>query len=189
MPTRKTIETRARIAAAALNLLREKGAAGLTMRKVASLTGLSLSNVQYHFGSREQLLVGITEHHLGLCREAMLTALGRQGAVSLRRVLTVSLLDPDVQHIVPPFRELFALGVAEPTVHELLMTHYRASHDQFMELLAAEFPEASQCTIAGVVGVLMTSIEGAYLIQPAIGLSNDELVEQLNAMATLTLTS
>lgn len=187
MSPRDPIETRARIAAAALQLLREKGASGLSMRQVAARSGLSLSNVQYHYSSRERLLVGITEHHLELCHAALEVALGRHEEITLRAVLQASLLDEGVAEVTPPFRELFALALGEPRVHELLMDHYTVSHSQLTQLLAQMAPGRADTDVREVAGVLMAAIEGAPLLQEATGLTAEAMVDRLEATAFLLL--
>lgn len=186
MPSQKAIETRSRIAAAALALLREKGASGLTMRGVATRCGLSLSNVQYHYGSRQALLTGLAEHHLTLCQAAMEAAITRAGPLSLRTVLEASLLAPEVRETVPPFRELFALGVTQPEVQARLMAHYQASHTHFVALLGTHWdrPEAE---LAEVATLLMAAMEGAYLLEDATPVTLARLVDRLEQTATALL--
>lgn len=186
MTARRPTTTRARIAAAALDLLREKGASGLSMRQVAARTGLALSNVQYHYSSREQLLVGLTEHHLALCQGTMDRALARAGRVDLRSVLQVSLLDDEVRQTAAPFRELFALALAEPLVHELLMAHYRRAHAEFTELLGSIAPSRALSEVSEAAGLVMASIEGAYLLHEATGISLEATVDRLeNLLQTM----
>ena len=151
------------------------------MRQVASRTGLSLSNVQYHYKSRERLLVGITEHHLALCHDAMEAAVGDPANVTIRGVIEASLLDARVAEVTPPFRELFALALGEPRVHELLMAHYRAAHTQLTQLLSLHAPHRSPSEVAEAASVLMAAIEGAYLIREATGVSAEAMVHRLEA--------
>jgi TetR/AcrR family transcriptional regulator, transcriptional repressor of bet genes len=54
---RPTTERRPQIVGAALAILREKGAGGLTARAVAARAGLALGQVSYHFRSMEELLI------------------------------------------------------------------------------------------------------------------------------------
>jgi len=179
-------ETQARIAAAALDLLREKGSAGLTMRQVAARSGLSLSNVQYYFKSREQLLIGITEHHLTLCHEAMVQGLEEAGEITLRSSIHVSLCNEAVLASAPAFRELFALARNEPGVHERLTAYYMNSHRQFVDFLAAESARPRE-DLSEIVTLLMTSIEGAYLLTDATPVSNERLAKRLEEVALLML--
>ncbi len=175
--------TRARIAAAAFELLREGGTAGLTMRQVAARTGLALSNVQYHYPSREALLIGVTEHHLAACREAMRTAIGPADRASLRSVLRAALCDERVVQTAPPFRELFAWAQTEPGVRDQLNEHYERSFEALVELLGAHGSKRRK-RIEETATVLMTSIEGAYLlddITPVRGKRLANVLEQLAA--------
>jgi AcrR family transcriptional regulator len=53
--------TRLRLLAAAAPLLSEQGDAGVSLRKVAGAAGVSLGTVQYHFGSKEGLVLACRE--------------------------------------------------------------------------------------------------------------------------------
>jgi len=48
----------------AMDILKESGDQGLTMRKVAEAAGMSLSNVQYYFKTKELLLGALLEGYL-----------------------------------------------------------------------------------------------------------------------------
>ena len=45
----------------ATKMLSENGNQGLTLRKVAEKSGVTLSNVQYHFGDRDGLIVQVID--------------------------------------------------------------------------------------------------------------------------------
>jgi AcrR family transcriptional regulator len=179
-------ETRANIANAALELLREKGSAGLTMRGVATATGLSLSNVQYHFKNRASLLDGITTHHLRRCSDALERAVRDAGGLSLRTILVASLCDERVLATGPAFRELFALARTEPKVEAQLNAYYAASHERFTEFLGT-ISDAPRTTRIEVATVLMTSIEGAYLLMNATPVGARRLAERLEDVALCML--
>ncbi|MEM6891440.1 MAG: TetR/AcrR family transcriptional regulator, partial [Pseudomonadota bacterium] len=51
----------------ALDLLKETGDAGLTMRKLADRSGMRLSNVQYYFKSREDVLKAMATRYFAEC--------------------------------------------------------------------------------------------------------------------------
>jgi AcrR family transcriptional regulator len=57
--TTKTADTRAQILAAAKTALLESGYAGLSTRRVADAAGVPLSQIHYHFGSRQNLVLAI----------------------------------------------------------------------------------------------------------------------------------
>jgi len=178
--------TRDRITAVAFELLREHGTAGMTMRQVALGAELSLSNVQYHFKSREALLVGVTEHHLAACRDALLAAVGPPERVTLRSVLRASLTDPRVLEVAPPFRELFAKALTEPGVRERLHAYYMRSLEGLVELLR-QTSRKPRKRLEEVATVLMTAIEGAYLLEEITPVSGKRLATVLEQVATSML--
>ncbi len=54
-------ETRARLLAAATELLAERGEAGVTLRSVTAAAGANVAAIQYHFGSRQALVAAVVE--------------------------------------------------------------------------------------------------------------------------------
>jgi AcrR family transcriptional regulator len=58
----KSERTREQIVAAALELFREQGYQGTTMRAVAARAGVSVGNAYYYFGSKEELIQGFYDH-------------------------------------------------------------------------------------------------------------------------------
>ncbi|MEM6930099.1 MAG: TetR/AcrR family transcriptional regulator [Myxococcota bacterium] len=189
MKQRRGEQTRARIAAAALEILRERGSAGLTMRRVAVRTGLALSNVQYHYGSREALLVGLTDHHLALCRDALVRGVERAGPVTLRAVLEVSLCDAEALASASAFRELFALARTEPKVHERLVAHYQQGFSDMIGLLAQTWPSSPEDALAEVATILLTSLEGSYLLADVTPVTGRRLADRLEGVAVALLGS
>lgn len=152
------------------------------MRQVAARSGLSLSNVQHHFKSRELLLIGITEHHLNLCTESLHQAMAREPELSLGAVLRVSLCEPEVLATAPAFRELFALARSEPGVRKRLDDHYAHALEQLMALLETITPRPEQ-ELREIGTLLMTSLEGAYLLADATGVSGERLAARLEQVA------
>jgi AcrR family transcriptional regulator len=55
-------ETRLRLLAAAEECLRAHGYAGLSTRGVAEAAGMPLSQIHYHFGSKDALVLALLEH-------------------------------------------------------------------------------------------------------------------------------
>ncbi len=56
-----TVETRAQILAAGKMALLDSGYAGLSTRRVAEVAGVPLSQIHYHFGSRQNLVLAVLE--------------------------------------------------------------------------------------------------------------------------------
>ena len=59
--TQKVVKTKAHILAAARRVLVEHGFAGLSTRRVAQIADAPMSQIQYHFGSKEGMLVALFE--------------------------------------------------------------------------------------------------------------------------------
>lgn len=180
-------ETRRKIVEAALNVLRAEGAAGLTMRQVASRTGLALSNLQYHYPSREALLVGLVDHHLEACRGAMARGLEKASGDPLSQTLVVSLSDPDVLATTPVFRELFALATQDRGVRERLEAHFREMFDEAVAGLLASGTAVSRQRCVEVVSVLMAAIEGYYLLAEVTRVTGERMAELLLEIAVMML--
>ncbi|HEX9853907.1 MAG TPA: TetR/AcrR family transcriptional regulator, partial [Acidimicrobiia bacterium] len=61
MTTGVELETRERILAAAKEALLEIGFAQLSTRKIAEIAGVPLSQIHYHFGSKQRLLLDVLD--------------------------------------------------------------------------------------------------------------------------------
>jgi AcrR family transcriptional regulator len=61
-PLTKKAETGTALLEAAKKVLRQKGYAGLSTRDVAAAAGVPLSQIHYHFGSKQGLVLALFEH-------------------------------------------------------------------------------------------------------------------------------
>lgn len=64
-----TAETRAQILAAGKSALLESGYAGLSTRRIADAADVPLSQIHYHFGSRQKLVLALLEEENALLLE------------------------------------------------------------------------------------------------------------------------
>ena len=67
-------ETRRRLLEAAADLLAERGEPGVTLRAVSTAAAANVAAVQYHFGSREQLIAAVVSEAAGHVAEAQVAA-------------------------------------------------------------------------------------------------------------------
>ena len=97
----------------AMNILKESGDQGLTMRKVAETADMRLSNVQYYFKTKELLLVALLERFLVDYGESMLLLSFSNQHNSERKLshLTLHILN-DVQNsdCAVVFKEIWAIA-------------------------------------------------------------------------------
>ena len=61
-PAAATVDTRTALLEAAAQVLRERGYAALSTREVAASAGMPLSQIHYHFGSKQGLVLALFEH-------------------------------------------------------------------------------------------------------------------------------
>lgn len=105
-------ETKRRILKAARAILIAEGSGAFSMRKVAAAAGLSLSNVQYYFKTRAEVLDGILEGFIEGYR-AYLTGLGELrdgGARALRGFVREILREESNNDEILFFRSLFSFA-------------------------------------------------------------------------------
>lgn len=114
----KVEATRTSLLGAAKMVLRESGYSGLSTRDVAAAAGVPLSQIHYHFGSKQGLIVALFEH-----QNAEL--LGRQQRLFADPSLSLSdqwdracdYLDEDLASgYVRVLMELWAAGWSDPTI-------------------------------------------------------------------------
>lgn len=103
-------ETGKRIIEAARRVLIREGSNGFSLRKVAAEAGLSLSNVQYHYGTRTALLEGILSGFVDEYREDMTRYLDSagDGREALTGFIREILADEANNDEIKFFRSLFA---------------------------------------------------------------------------------
>ena len=108
-------QTRAQLLAAAIDVLREQGYVAASMRAVADRAGTPLSLVQYHFGSKQGLLVAVMDemNDRGLERQRALWDDGRPFAEQWRTACAY-LRDDVHSGYVRILWELWAAGLADP---------------------------------------------------------------------------
>ncbi len=165
--TEKGELTRSKIAEAALKVLRSFGLGGLSMRKVSLEAGVSLGHLQYHYPSREALLAGVAEHHLGVCRASMQEGIRAQADSNPFTALTVALTQPKVVAVAGVFRDLFALAELDEKIRETLLNYFAESFSVTVEMLAHAYPSVEASRIESVATLLLTAVEGYYLIGAA----------------------
>jgi AcrR family transcriptional regulator len=128
--------TRERIVQAAREVLVEHGHAGTSTRAVAEAAGVNLSQVHYHFGGRQGLLIEVLdrENEALLARQTALFA--APGPLSEKWRLACDFLEDDMSSgYVRVLWELWAAGLTDPD----LAAGWRAATGHWRELLESVF--------------------------------------------------
>lgn len=138
----KKVETSTSLLEAAKKVLRQNGHSGLSTRDVAAAAGVPLSQIHYHFGSKQGLMLALFDY-----LNAQL--LDRQNAMFHDKTLSLSqrwdracdYLDEDIASgYVRVLQELIAASWSDPEVARVV----RAGLMGWFELIAAVARQAEQ---------------------------------------------
>ncbi|WP_196223261.1 TetR/AcrR family transcriptional regulator [Roseibium sp. RKSG952] len=129
-----------RILDCALKLLIETGDAGLTLRKLAESADMRLSNVQYYFRSRDDLLAAMVARYFSECTAQMVQLMRQSQARTLRdRVyffIRAGLVHGDeLSDMCRAFREIWAISSRNDVIDQCLMGYYRSVADVLAEFV------------------------------------------------------
>ena len=114
---RATGETRASILAAARACLLANGYANLSTRAVAEAAGVPLSQIHYHFGSKQQLILALLEAENARLLERQRTMYGRPEPLWQQWERACDFLDEDIESgYVRVLMEMIAAGWSDEEV-------------------------------------------------------------------------
>jgi AcrR family transcriptional regulator len=103
--------TRARLLDAALELLAERGEAGMTLREVTRAAGANVAAVSYHFGSLESLCAAAVEAALSRYLEAQQGSVGALSAGATLEDLAAAFAAPMVEALAAGGRDLSLMRI------------------------------------------------------------------------------
>ena len=168
----KVLLTKSGILDAARQVLQEQGYSGLSTRSVASAAGVPLSQIQYHFGSKEGMLLALYEFMNSQLLERQ-TAMFADPNLSFSEkwVLACDFFDSDIESgYVRVFQELVAVGWSNPeigeAVREGLMGWINLLTEQvekFIEIHGiSNFFSAQE--LSALIGTAFTGAESAIIL-------------------------
>ncbi len=165
------------VMAHALELLVEVGYQGLTMRGLADRCGMSLSNVQYYFRTKDELIAEIAERYFEECGSILEAYFEEHGPVETRQALRdlVGLfLDHgrEMSDMCRVFRELWAIGSRDENVSELLDDHYRRLGRKLSTQL--KYPSSSTPAAERIAALILVISEGYSIVARAQPMDHDD---------------
>ncbi|MEM8837017.1 MAG: TetR/AcrR family transcriptional regulator [Pseudomonadota bacterium] len=170
----------------ALDLLKEGGDAGLTMRKIAERAGMRLSNVQYYFKSRDDILKAMVTGYFQDCTEEIRRLTQDTSAPSARERAHMLILaglrhGDELSDMCRIFRELWAISSRNPTVRDHMMDYYRTFSFLIAEFVLGEAPDAA--IRDKLRSLLLPFFEGYSVTAPSVPLPTEEVAEMLTELA------
>jgi len=166
------------IISTALELLREAGDQGLTMRQVSVRSGMSLSNLQHYFKNKDALLIGLIDHYLEDCIAGMnmqLQEVKAKGPARFVAMVAFTLESPEAEPICRTFKEFWAIAERNPTIKSHLAGYYRTYVDLLGQELSAIAPDCPRDRIDQAVSMLVPLIEGYAVTRTALPLDAAEM--------------
>ena len=155
-PSKRSLETRARIWDAAESLFAERGFDGASMRDIAKLAGVPVGLVTHHGGSKEALFARIVSRRadeLSQARLDALTARAELGPLSLTAILEC-FFGPYLEKAEtggPQWRayaRLVGYVSADARWHDLAAECFDPTAGRFIDAIAALYPNAQRQSIA-----------------------------------------
>ena len=155
-PSKRALQSRARILDAAERVFAERGFDGATLRDIASLAGAPVGLVHHHGGGKEELFRQIVARRADELSELRLAALEARAAAEPLTLPSV------LECFFGPYLERAASGgpqwlayarvvahvSADPRWKEITARHFDPTAGRFIDAIAALFPQAERRKIA-----------------------------------------
>ncbi len=156
-------DTPDRILAAARSCLLADGYAALTTRSVADAAGVPLSQIHYHFGSKDEMILGLLRAENDRLLERQAEMFGRDLPVWKRWNIACDYLDEDLDSgYVRVLHEMMAAGWSSDIIGKEIISMLRGWND-VLTGLATDAQEAGLDFGAFRVGDIVALTSSAFL--------------------------
>lgn len=170
----------------ALQLLKDNGDYGVTMRQVATNANMSLSNVQYYFKNKDELLKAMASRYFGACLKEMheMEAIERSSSQEkdinalLKGFLSHGL---EISEMCRIFREYWAIS----TRNEAIDIHVKEYYREMVSVLSTILRPASKSEqgLSQAVSIIIPFVEGYSITALAMPNNIDEVTKNLTTFA------
>ena len=169
----------------AMALLRDEGDRGVTMRRVAQYAGMSLSNVQYYYKSKDELLKAVADRYFNACLAELkvVEPVGSHETLEedLERLLALFLQHGiEVTEMCCVFREYWAISTRNQEIND----HINQYYEEMVRILSGKLrPGAkSEEGLAKAVSFLIPYVEGYSITARAMPNSIQSITESLKVI-------
>ncbi|HHX8308465.1 TPA: TetR/AcrR family transcriptional regulator [Vibrio alginolyticus] len=162
----------------ALDLLKTEGDYGVTMRKVANLSDMSLSNVQYYFKTKNDLLIAMGDRYFDKCLTEMQAMPEVKSEGELNQYIKTFLVHGcEISEMCRIYREYWAISTRNEVVEAHLEQYYKAYFSVVSDKLK---PIASNdAALSQTAAIFISTTEGYSVTARSIPLDHDTVVEML----------
>lgn len=134
--TERVKETKRELLDAAQHVLLEEGYAGLSTRRIAEAAGTQMSQIQYHFGSKQGMILALFEYlNVQLIDRQSKTFENPDLSVAEKWALSCDYLDDDIASgYVRVLMELTAAGWSNPEIGAAVRSAYSEWRNLILQL-------------------------------------------------------
>ncbi len=172
-------------------LLKEVGSEGLSMRKVAQKAGMSLSNVQYYFKTKELLLAGLLKSFLEeytKTLEQYTPDAGNGPQKNIQQLLIVVLESHETEDCVFLFKELWVIAQRNPGVGKAMEDYYQHLFTIIETILKKTTSQSiDPCALKKAASILMPFMEGYWITRSTLPVVPSALAEQMAKLIVHTM--
>lgn len=151
---------------AAQDVLVTEGFAGLSTRRVAAAAGTQMSQIQYHFGSKEGMILALFEHmNASLVYRQATTFDDTSKSLSQKWLLACDYLEEDfASGYVRVFQELIAAGWSNPRIGNavrIALAHWHGVLTSLARELAEKHGVPAPFTPESIAALIASAFVGA----------------------------
>jgi AcrR family transcriptional regulator len=164
-------ETATRILEAARACLLTDGYAALSTRRVADLAGVPLSQIHYHFGGKQGLILGLLDHENARLVDRQRLMYGSETPLWKRYEQACDLLEDDLDSgYVRVLQEMMAAGWSDRALGQQVLVMLQAWFNVLEEVAReaearfGSFGPLSPADIAGLIGLSFLGGEAVILL-------------------------
>lgn len=160
--------TASRILAAARSRLLVDGYSGLSTRRVAEIAGVPLSQIHYHFGGKQGLVLSLLNHENQRLIARQRGMYGAEAPLSKRYDQACDLLDEDLDSgYVRVLQEMIAAGWSDAELATQVLSMLRSWFDVLHEVAReaeARFGPMGPLTTDGIAGLIGLAFLGGEAV-------------------------
>lgn len=164
-----------------IGILSKEGADELSMRKVAKAADLSLSNLQYYYKDKNELLIAAAQYYFQSCEKEVTRTLNVLKAEStfsieifLEKILGLLLVKGKESEQSIMFQEIWALSSRNKELEKAVEIYYK-NYCIWMVDLIASFSNRPH----NLVSLLVPYVEGYAIMGTVLPLNKEAVIQQL----------
>lgn len=161
-----------------ISIIEQEGVMNLSMRKVAGECGLTLSNLQYYYPDKTELLQASAEYFFAECENQIISEKNiflnsdkKSAEEFLKKILELLIIQDKTQtHTF--FREFWVLAIRDEAFDKALHEYYSRYARRMIDLISESFPYAKQ-----FASLLIPFAEGYSLLGKAMPMDREQIIE------------